>query len=192
MASVKSIGSLLLVSILAVPAWADIAPSPRRENARVTAGVEIRYGAIRGERTNVKAKIVIPAYLVAGDGRGVPKVESKEGGAPKEGAPRKEEAPKEGASPPRAAPEGRQSSLPPLGTTVAGIALSLAAVSVVFLVRGNKTAKTTAVIALVSAGLLGGWSLAQADLVVPGQRGEPVIVIELSDDAETVSLLIAR
>ena len=81
--------------------------------------------------------------------------------APKEGAAPKEEAPKAGAAP------EKQSSLPALGTTIAGLALSLAAVSVVLLVRGSQRTKTAAVVALVGAGLLGGWSIAQADIAVP-------------------------
>lgn len=182
----KWVAALTLIAVGNVSAWGDIAPPPRKQttqdakSTRVVAEVSIKHGAIRGEARNVQAKITIPSYLVAGDvPRGLPK------SSPKEGAPAPE-APKTGAIP------EKQSSLPSLGTTIAGLALSLAAVSVVFLVRGNQRTKSTAIIALVSAGLLGGWSIAQADIALPGSRGEPTIVIELSDDAEVVTLQLAK
>jgi hypothetical protein len=185
MNSLKLLVSAALALVWCSEAWADIPPPPRRQqNERVTHEVSVRRG-LGAEARNVQAKIIIPRWLVGADGRGVPEVAPKPGEKP-EGTPaaKPREAPKV-----EAVPE-KKASLPKLGTVIAGLAMSLAAVSVVFLIRGKQAGKTVAVVALVAAGALGGWSVAQADVVKPGARGEPIIVIELSDDAEIVTLLL--
>jgi hypothetical protein len=85
-----------------------------------------------------------------------------------------------------------------MGTVIAGLALSLAAVSAVFVFRGNRGTKTAALALLAGALVLGGWSIAQADLAVPpaGPRRpveEPkIVVIELAEDGDSVTLLLAK
>ena len=189
MRTFRTLLALSLVAAWCSAAVADIPPPPKKKNERVVANVSIKYGAIKGEARNVHAKVVIPTYLVAG---AVERAEEGGGAtAPAPTAP----APAAAPPPPRIQlipPRQSRSSLPAFGTTVAGIAMSLAAVSVVFLVRGSGRTKTAAVIALVAAGLLGGWSIAQADVALPGSRGEPIIVIELSDDADVVTLQLPR
>jgi hypothetical protein len=169
----KSLVMLSLVAAWCSAAWADIPPPRRQENERIVSEVAVKFRALRGERPNVQAKIIIPSYLVGG-GRDVGKI------APSEEAPAPKAAPK---------PE-KQSSLGSPSTIIAGIAMSLAAASIVFLVRGSRTTKTAALVALAAAGALGGYSVAWADVAQPGSRGEPVIVIELSDEADIVTLLM--
>lgn len=94
---------------------------------------------------------------------------------------------------PAPAPNARGEAGPPMGTIIAGIALSLAAVSLVFVVRGSRGTKLAAAAVLVGAATLGAWSAAQADLI-PGRPNGPAaargakIVIEVVDDGELVTL----
>ena len=155
------------------------APPPRPEVTRLVAPVVIKRGALRGEDRDVLAKIQIPAALVHGGRAG-----AAPGGAP---------GPTGNTPASRSAPApDKQSNAPALGTIIAGIALSLAAVSALFVVRGKRTTKTVAVASLAAAALLAGWSAAQADIPVEPRRPEPQIVIELVEDGETVTLLLPR
>ena len=178
---------VLLTSVMAfanAPAPPD-AP-PREEPTRLVAPVVIKRGALRGEDRNVQAKIQIPASLVHGLGaEAAEPVRPPAGSAPARAVPMKA-AP--GAAP---APEDR-SSVPPMGTIIAGIALSLAAVSIVFMMRGNRATKAAAVASLAGCALVTGWSAAVADIPPPPRRPESQIVIELVEDGETVTLLLPR
>jgi hypothetical protein len=74
--------------------------------------------------------------------------------------------------------------------------MSLAAVSLVFVVRGNRGTKTTALAVLAGALVLSAFSAASADLI-PGRPNGPVpapaeIVIELVDDGDAVTLQLVR
>lgn len=155
-----------------------------KEPTRLVAPVVIKYG-LRGEDRSVKAKIQIPASLVHGGGGGFGAAPAAGGAQPTGNAPN---APAPKAAP---APE-KQSNIPPLESIIAGIALSLAAVSVVLLVRGNRATKAAAVASLVGAALLGGWSAAQADIPVAPRKPESQIVIELVEEGETVTLILPR
>jgi hypothetical protein len=151
------------------------APPPKPET-RVVAPLTIKRGEIRGEGRAVQAKITIPKKLV-------------HAGPPAAGA-----APPVPA--PAAAPRAREQAGIPYGTIIAGLAMSAAAVSLVFVVRGSRTTKTTALAVLAGALILGAFSAAQADLI-PGRPNGPVpppaeIVIELVEDGEAVTLQLAR
>ena len=74
------------------------------------------------------------------------------------------------------------------------LAMSLAAASLVFVVRSGRTGKTAAVAVLVGAVVLGIFGAAQADLI-PGRLDGPPrqdIVIELADEGDTVILQVVR
>ena len=165
--------------------WADVpAPPPKREE-RVVAPVSIVRGAIRGEGRSVQAKIRIPKHLVHGGGFGAPAAEP---------VPPPGRVPPRGIEPPAPRAEDR-SSLPPFGTIVAGLAMSLAAVSVVFVARGNRTGKTVAMAIFAGAVVLGVYGAATADLIVPGRGPRPAppeIVIELVDEGDEVTLFLSR
>jgi hypothetical protein len=169
-------GSLILAWNPMVPA--DIPAPPKKDESRIVAAVTIKHGAIKGEGRGVQAKIIIPKSLVHAGG--------KAGGAPPAAAPRTGNAPA----------ADRQSNLPPLGTVIAGLAISLAAVSVVFIVRGNRSTKTAALAVLAGAMVLGAFGVANADLIAPGRGPAPPplgeIVIELADGGDTVTLLLAK
>lgn len=89
------------------------------------------------------------------------------------------------------------------GTVVAGIALSLAAVSCVFLFRRQGTpARRATVAALVIAGGIGIWSAAHADLI-PGRPNGPrrlpgppavdgVILLEVAEEGEAITLILPK
>jgi hypothetical protein len=70
---------------------------------------------------------------------------------------------------------------------------------VVFVVRGNRGTKTTALAVLAGAIVLGAFSAASADLI-PGRPNGPAprpapageIVIELVEDGDTVTLQLGR
>jgi hypothetical protein len=174
--------SLILVTTASVLfGWNPAPPPPVAEREapkenRVKAPVIIKSEALAGEEKSVKAKIVIPKALLHTLGaRGTAR-------------------PAAGAR-----PESREQGSLPIGTVIAGLALSLAAVSAVFVFRGNRTTKTAALAMLAGAVVLGALGVAEADLAVPGsaeaRRKAPPpqdIVIELSDDVETVTLILAK
>jgi hypothetical protein len=170
---------ILAFNPIALP---NAAPPPPKPESRVVAPLTIKRGEIRGEGRAVQAKITIPKKLVHA------------GGAPAGGA-----AP---AAAPRApAPNAREQAGIPYGTVIAGLAMSMAAVSAVFVVRGNRGTKTTALAVLAGAIVLGAFSAANADLI-PGRPRGPVppggpppaeeIVIELVDDGDAVTLQLVR
>ncbi len=90
-------------------------------------------------------------------------------------------------------------------TIIAGIALSCAAVSCVFLLRRSKAGRNIAIGVLVIAGGIGIWSAAQADLIPgrpngPRRRPEPppaapaesVILLEVVDEGEAITLVLPK
>jgi hypothetical protein len=156
---------------------ANVAPPPKKAD-RVVAPLTIQRGAIRGEGRAVQAKIIIPKSLVHAGRPGA--------AAPAPGA----------AAPPPPAPAREEAAILPFGSVIAGLALSLAAVSLVFVVRGNRGTRTTALAILAGALMLGAFSAAQADLI-PGRPNGPVpapaeVVIELVDDGDSVTLQLVR
>jgi hypothetical protein len=163
------------------PANTPAPPAPAKA-ARATAPVVIKTEVLKGEEKNVKAKIVIPKKFVhAGAGVRIIPGEAAPGAAPLRGD---------------VAPTGSEglSSLP-MGSVIAGLALSLAAVSAVFVLRGNRNTKTAALAVLAGAIVLGALGVANADLIVPGRerpREPALIVIELTDDGDSVTLLLAK
>jgi LPXTG-motif cell wall-anchored protein len=127
-------------------------PEPAPETAAVKPAVVkrevLKHADIKDART-IKAKLVIPRSLL----------------------PVAKDAP--AAKPVKAAPEApKTGSIGPTGTIVAGIALSLAAVSCVFLFRKNKAGGAAVVGVLVVAGTVGVWSAANAN--APAPRPQPV------------------
>jgi hypothetical protein len=172
--------------------WADVVPPGRTNSGRVVLPVVIRRG-IRGENGNVQAKVVIPRYLLDGaleSYRGAkvkPTAKDEVGEAPAEKAPAPGEAPAAGGTPLPAPPKAGASATPPWGRIIAGIAMSLAAVSAVFVMRGRGT-KTAAAVLVAGSVVLGTYAVGWADVAVP-RRG-PEIVIQLVDDANEVTLLL--
>lgn len=89
-----------------------------------------------------------------------------------------------------------------MGAVVAGLALSLAAVSAFFALRGRRTGKTVAIGMFVVAAALGTWSAAQADLSFPGgnrpkpprpPRERPTLTIKVTnDDVDHATLILAE
>lgn len=160
-------------------------PPPRVERAvvRTQAPVEIAYEPVKG----ASAIIRIPRNLL-------PKMTAEEA------APR---------SAPRAAPQSapqpeKQSSKPYGGTLIAGLALSLAAVSIVVLLKRGATTRTLAAVmfagglAVVAAGTVladirvpgqpynGPARRPELDLLVPAER----IIIEIVEEGKVVTLSV--
>lgn len=182
-------------------ATADVVVPGRRTAGRVVLPVTIRRGAIRNESGNVQAKVIIPRYLLDGALDSYREVSPKPAAKDFEAPPAKD-APADPAAAPApelkkhaagpAPPRAGAGVTSPYGTIVAGLAMSLAAVSLVFVIRGNKTGRTVT-LALVAGGLvLGAFAVGRAD-VAPGRRqASPDIVIQLVDDANEVTLLLTR
>jgi hypothetical protein len=134
--------------------------------------VQVKHADLAGEGDGVQVKIVLPARL-----RGLP---------PPAGAPGK---------------VGANESAPSR-SLIAAVALSLAAVSVVFVLRGKKWSTTSKAAVLGVAGLLGLFGAAQADIAIPGQKRGPrpmppplaeakaTILIEFSADVEEATLIL--
>ena len=171
--------SLVLITTASVLlGWNPAPPPPVTEREapkehRVKAPVIIKTEELKGEEKSVKAKVIIPLALVHAAGV-------------------------RGAAPPAAGarPEAREQGSLPMGTLIAGLALSLAAVSAVFVFRGNRSTKTAALAVLAGAVMLGALGIAQADIAAPNEpTNRPLaqdIVIELSGDVETVTLILAK
>jgi hypothetical protein len=140
-------GCLLLGLTLFVArdAAADKSVAPRKvEPAKSVIPVQVKHADLKGEGEGVQAKLVLPARLrEAAGAKPAGKVGTNEAVAP------------------------TQRSI------VAAIALSLAAVSVVFVVRGKKLNGTSKGAILGVAGLLVVIGAAQADIAVPGQKRVP-------------------
>jgi hypothetical protein len=179
----------VVVSVfMASAARADIrVEPPPREPVRISSKVTIKHGAIKGVDRSVVAKLIVPASLVH----------------PAEPVP----PPRPGAAPTRNAPnaparEGQGAAPVNYRTWIAGIALSLAAVSLVFVLRGRSTTRTVAATVMGGAVLLGAYSAVQANAPAPPIRPEkpaavrpataPQIVIELVDEGDSVTLLLAE
>ena len=175
MRRVAMLAVVLSVS-LAAAARADIRVPPKKEPVRITSKVTIKHGAIKGADRSVVAKMVMPASLVHAEA-------ARAGAAPTRNAPA-----------PRSEEQGaiRGST----GTWVAGIALSLAAVSLVFVVRGKRTTRTFAATILGGSVLLGAYGAVYANAPAPPLRPDrapaPQIVIELVEEGDSVTLLLAE
>ena len=173
--------SVLITSAAVLLAWnpialPNVAPPPKK-NQRVVAPVRVERGEIAGEGRSVQARIIIPRSLVHG---------GDAAGAPPAAAPTRS-----GSAPP---PSARDQANIPVGTIIAGLAMSLAAASLVFVVRSGRTGKTAALAVLVGAAVLGIFGAAQADLIPGRPVGPPRqdIVIELTDEGDTVVLQVVR
>ena len=105
----------------------------------------------------IKAKLIIPKNLLpAQEAAGAPAI-----------------------PPPAASPDKeKQSRLPPAGTVIAGLALSLALGSAVFLLRGGKGMKSPLAVSVAAALILGAYSFTLADIGTPDR---PLRVVEKSN-----------
>lgn len=82
-------------------------------------------------------------------------------------------------------------------TIIAGIALSLAAVSCVFLLRKNKAGKVIACGILIISGSVGIWSAARADIGTrpprrPAPIPESVILLEIVEEGDSITLVLPK
>ena len=165
------------VLVLAAEGLANpiVIPQPPKEavSKPLQAPVVIKRGALADKDRAIQARIIIPRSLLPAT-------------AEKAVKPTLNPA----LNPP---PVRQQSGGPPLGTIIAGLALSLAAVSVVFVVRGNRSAKTIAAAVLIGAIGLSAWATSWANAppplpVRPRPGEQPKIVVEFVDDADEVVL----
>ena len=175
-AKLAGLALVCVTLFVARDAAADKSVAPRRvEPAKSVIPVQIKHADLKGEGEGVQAKIVLPARLREAA------VGAKPGG-------------KVGAN---------EAVAPTKRSIVAAIALSLAAVSVVFVVRGKKLNRTTQAAILAVAGVLGVFGAAQADIPVPGRTRtprpapveappKPTIVIEFSADVEEAVLTLLK
>ena len=96
-----------------------------------------------------------------------------------------------------------QTSTGSTSTIIAGVALSLAAVSCVFLLRRSKSGRTVAIGVIVIAGGIGIWSAAQADLIpgrpngprrppAPAAAPESDILLEVVDEGDSITLVLPK
>jgi len=177
------IAPALLFGMLLPGVWTALAneappPRPREVPTKVTVPVVVKHADLKGEGEGVQAKLVLPSSM-----KGAPGL----------------------------APNGRkvganEQVAPTQRSIVAAIALSLAAVSIVFVLRGKKLTTATKAAILGVAGLLGLLGVGQADLSVPGQPRRPPpmprvlekpegaakssLVIEYSDDVKEAVLTL--
>ena len=169
MRQVTVLGVVTSLCLLA-SARADIrVPPEKKEPVRITSKVTIKHGAIKGVDRNIVAKLIVPVGLV-----------------------HPADAPRAGAAP-RGNERGSWRGNP--GTWIAGIALSLAAVSLAFVVRGKRTTRNVAVAVLCWAVLLGTYGAVQANAPPPiklERPAAPQIVIELVEEGDSVTLLLAE
>ncbi len=158
--------------VSAAPPFPGQKPAGEVRSEKFTLPVQIKHADLTGEGKGVEAKIVLPARL-----KTIP---------PPAGAPGK---------------VGATESSPSRSLIAAG-ALSLAAVSVVLVLRGKKLSTASKAAVLGVAGLLGLFGAAQADIAIPGQKRNPrpmpppaaeakaTIVIEFSADVEEATLIL--
>jgi hypothetical protein len=167
---------------------------PAAQQNRIVAPVTIQRGGIRGEGRTVQAKITIPrALLPSGNEAAVGAAAPAAPAPPASAAPTGSPAPRIQLIPPP-----KTSSTPPLGSVIAGIAMSLAAVSLVFIIRGSPRKKAVYGILLGGAIGLTAFGIARADIAgqrrvrPPNAPPETEIVIEVSDFGDAVTLQLVR
>jgi hypothetical protein len=149
------------VLMLAKNAAADKSVAPvRAEPAKSTIPVQVKYADLKGEGENVQAKIVLPARLRDAAAAKSGKVGMNEGVAP------------------------TQRSL------IAAMALALAAVSVVFVLRGKQVSTASKAVVLGVVGLLGLYGAAFGDAAPMPAPKPTLIVIEFSADATEAILTL--
>ncbi|WP_254510445.1 hypothetical protein [Anatilimnocola floriformis] len=98
----------------------------------------------------------------------------------------------------------KEDAAPTQRSIVAAIALSLAAVSMVFVLRGKKLNTTSKAAILAVGGILAIFGAAQADIAIPGQKRGPrpippreplaksMIIVEFSSDVEEAILTLQK
>jgi hypothetical protein len=155
------------VLVLTTVAWGDIPPPGKREP-------EVR--------TSVMVPVVIKHEALRGDDA----VAKAKIVIPKGMLPTLVEEEKQGAVP---RPIG--------GTVIAGIALSLAAVSVLWLRRGKSGNRPLLMVLVSGALVLGGLSALFADLAPPGRQGRvrpgpqrPMLLLEIVEEGDAVTLTL--
>jgi hypothetical protein len=147
--------------LLARDAAADKSVAPvRAEPAKSVISVQVKYADLKGEGENVQAKIVLPARL-----RDAAAAKPGKFGINDEVAP-------------------TQRSL------IAAVALALAAVSVVFVVRGKQLSTTSKAAVLGVIGLLGLYGAAHGDAAPMPVPKAALIVVEFSADATDAILTL--
>lgn len=148
------------------PPFPGTKPAGEVRSERFLLPVQMKLADLAGEGEGVQAKIVLPARL-----RGLP---------PPAGAPAK---------------VGANESAPSR-SLIAAVALSLAAVSVVFVVRGKKLNVTSKAAILGIAALAAGYGAVQANAPPPSLKRElerlakEKIVVEFSADVEEAILIL--
>lgn len=168
-------GFVIALLLIARDAAADKAPAPRRvEPAKAVIPVQVKRADLTGEGDGVQAKIVLPARL-------------------REAAVGAKAPGKVGAS---------ESVAPTQRSLIAAVALSLAAVSVVLVLRGKKLNRASKAAILGVACMAGLYGAAQADIAVPGRNrprpapaapvAKSTIVIEFSADVEEAILTLPK
>lgn len=156
---------LLLALLLPQVAWGNGAPMyvPPQTAARVQSPVVVSRKALEMEKDGVVAKIVIPLELIQKE---LKRIEAEENGeVPDPFAPTK--APAE--SPNQKPAPKQQSYSSPGRTMIAGIAMSLAAVSLVFVVRRKSSVSRTGLMLVAGLIVATASAVALADIAVPGQ-----------------------
>ncbi|MDX1946431.1 MAG: hypothetical protein SFU86_13605 [Pirellulaceae bacterium] len=121
-------------------------PPQPLETKSLEAPLVIKRGALEGRDRAIEARVLIPRSLLP---------VAAEKGAKQAAAP----------------PIETQSGGPPLGTLIAAVCLSLAAVSLLFVVRGSRSARVAGAAVLLLAMGLCAWSTTWAN--VPPPRPEP-------------------
>ena len=142
--------------------------------AKGSAPVKIVRRGLDLDDKSIKARLIIPKNLLP----------TEEVGA----------GPAAPLAPPKA--KGKQSHLPPAGTVIAGLAMSLALGSAVYLIRTDKGAKTTAVVTLAAALILGVYSITSADVTTPDRprrvaEGSNVSIV-LLESGDEITLIIDK
>jgi hypothetical protein len=160
------LGILPVVSALAAPPFPGAKPAGETRSEKFLLPVQIKHADLAGEGAGVQAKIILPARM-----RGLP---------PPAGAP---------------ANVGATESAPPrsLGAVVA---MSLAAMCAVWVVRGQSLHITTKAAVLGIAVLAAGYGAVQAQGPSANAKPEPErgakdkIVVEFSVDVEEAVLIL--
>jgi hypothetical protein len=150
---------------------------PPQTAARVQSPVVVSRKALEMEKDGVVAKIVIPLELIQKE---LKRVEAEENG----------EVPAE--KPVQQPARKQQSYNSPGRTMIAGIAMSLAAVSLVFVVRRKSSVSRTGLMLVAGLIVATASAVALADIAVPGQprrpRPMPPVEPEAKEGEQTVIL----